>query len=117
MIVKVILAIFMRASAQHPPSNLSPRARADALLQRSIEELAWRELAAHPDGLGTGGAPGQRPAVLTQQRSLVVARKLTTAREILLWMTPSEAPKALQTSECSDLLDPMRASCWIFAQH
>ena len=48
---------------------------------------------------------------------LVAARKLTTSREILLWMTPSEAPKALQASECSELLDPMRASCWIFAQH
>ena len=48
---------------------------------------------------------------------LVVARKLTTSREMLLWMTPSEAPKALQASECSELLDPMRASCWIFAQH
>ena len=45
------------------------------------------------------------------------ARKLTPSREILLWMTPSEAPKALQASECSELLDPMRASCWIFAQH
>ena len=45
------------------------------------------------------------------------ARKLTSSREILLWMTPSEAPKALQASECSELLDPMRASCWIFAQH
>ena len=31
-------------------------------------------------------------------------------------MTPSEAPKALQASECSELLDPMRASCWISAQ-
>ena len=48
---------------------------------------------------------------------LVEARKLTTSREILLWMTPSEAPKALQASECSELLDPMRASCWISAQH
>ena len=48
---------------------------------------------------------------------LAVARKQTTSWEILLWMTPSEAPKALQTSECSELLDPMRASCWIFAQH
>ena len=48
---------------------------------------------------------------------LVVARKLTTSREMLLWMTPSEAPKALQASECSELLDPMRASCWISAQH
>ena len=48
---------------------------------------------------------------------LAAARKLTTPREILLWMTPSEAPKALQASECSELLDPMRASCWIFAQH
>ena len=48
---------------------------------------------------------------------LVEARKLTTSREILLWMTPSEAPKALQASECSELLDLMRASCWITAQH
>ena len=48
---------------------------------------------------------------------LAVARKLTTSLEILLWMTPSEAPKALQASECSELLDPMRASCWISAQH
>ena len=51
------------------------------------------------------------------QRWLAEARKLTASREILLWMTPSEAPKALQASECSELLDPMRASCWISAQH
>ena len=50
-------------------------------------------------------------------RLLVVAHKQTTSREILLWMTPSEAPKALQASECSELLDPTGASCWIFAQH
>ena len=50
-------------------------------------------------------------------RRLVAARKLATSGEILLWMTPSEAPKALQASECSELLDPMRASCWISAQH
>ena len=48
---------------------------------------------------------------------LAAARKLTTSWEILLWMTPSEAPKALQASECSELLDPMRASNWISAQH
>ena len=48
---------------------------------------------------------------------LAEARKLTAPEEILLWMTPSEAPKALQASECSELLDPTRASCWIFAQH
>ena len=39
------------------------------------------------------------------ERLLVEARKLTTSWEILLWMTPSEAPKALQASECSELLD------------
>ena len=50
-------------------------------------------------------------------KSLAAARKLTASREILLWMTPSEAPKALQASECSELLDPMRASDWISAQH
>ena len=48
---------------------------------------------------------------------LAAARKLTASREILLRMTPSEAPKALQASECSELLDPMRASDWISAQH
>ena len=48
---------------------------------------------------------------------LAVARKRTTSEEILLWMTPSEAPRALQTSECSELLDPVRVSCWISAQH
>ena len=47
---------------------------------------------------------------------LVAARKQATSEEILLWMTPSEAPKALQASECSELLDPTGASCWIFAQ-
>ncbi len=48
---------------------------------------------------------------------LEAARKLTSSGEILLWKTPSEAPEALQAPECSELLDPMRASCWIFAQH
>ena len=48
---------------------------------------------------------------------LVVAHKHTTTEEILLWMIPSEPPKALQASECSELLDPMRASCLILAQH
>ena len=36
-------------------------------------------------------------------------------RGILVWMTPSEVPKALQASGCSELLDPMRALCWSFA--
>ena len=49
------------------------------------------------------------------QIPLEEARKLTPSWEILLWMTPSEAPNALQASECSELLDPMRVSCWIFA--
>ena len=55
--------------------------------------------------------------VMCVRALLVDARKQSTSREILLWMTPSEAPKALQASECSELLDPMRASCWISAQH
>ena len=49
-------------------------------------------------------------------KPLVAALTQATSREILLWMTPSEAPKALQASECSELLDPTGASCWIFAQ-
>ena len=72
-----------------------------------------------------GGKSGQDYAALCVVDQLVIeckyllaeARKLTASKEILLWMTPSEAPKALQASECSELLDPMRASCWISAQH
>ena len=45
------------------------------------------------------------------------ARKLLASKEILLWMTPSEAPKALQASGCSELLDLTRTSSWISAQH
>ena len=59
----------------------------------------------------------QRTLSVVKLGLLVAARKLATSWEILLWMTPSEAPKALQASECSELLDPMRASCWISAQH
>ena len=47
---------------------------------------------------------------------LATARKRVASGEILLWMTPSEAPKALQASECSELLDPAGASFGIFAQ-
>ena len=49
--------------------------------------------------------------------ALATARMQIAAREIVLWTTPSEPPKALQASECSELLDPMRASCLILAQH
>ena len=47
---------------------------------------------------------------------LVFARTRPPLSEILLWMTPSEPPRALQASECSELLDPTRASCLIPAQ-
>ena len=63
--------------------------------------------------LRDAGSIGQGRAIAEW---LVVAQKQTTSREILLWMTPSEAPKALQASECSELLDPTGASYWIFAQ-
>ena len=48
---------------------------------------------------------------------LDVAHKHTSTKEILLWKIPSEPPTALQASECSELRDPMRASCQIPAQH
>ena len=32
-------------------------------------------------------------------------------------MTPSEAAKAFQATECKELLDPMSASRWIVAHH
>ena len=73
--------------------------------------------------MGFCGGHGRKPYVSTHiltiqvERLLVAAQKQTTSWEILLWMTPSEAPKALQASECSELLDPTRANCWISAQH
>ena len=36
--------------------------------------------------------------------------------EIMLWATPEVHPRALQTSECRELLNPTRASCLILAQ-
>ena len=40
------------------------------------------------------------------------ARKQLSSQEMLLWMTPSQAPKALQAQECceSELLDPPNTS-------
>ena len=74
--------------------------------------------ASAPGVVGPYGENGiQHASQLACMYMLEEARKLTSSREILLWMTPSEAPKALQASECSELLDPMRASCWISAQH
>ena len=37
---------------------------------------------------------------------LAIARKLTASYEILQWMTPSEAQKALQATECNELFRP-----------
>ena len=48
---------------------------------------------------------------------MVFARQQINSREILGWVTPSEAPKALQASERSDPVDPTRANSWISAQH
>ena len=44
-----------------------------------------------------------------KEDELATARMQIAAGEIVLWTTPSEPPKALQASECSELLDPMRA--------
>ena len=32
-------------------------------------------------------------------------------------MTPLEAANAVQATKCSELLDPMSASCWIIVTH
>ena len=58
-----------------------------------------------------------KPGKARWDQCLATARMQIAAREIVLWTTPSEPPKALQASECSELLDPMRASCLILAQH
>jgi hypothetical protein len=61
--------------------------------------------------------PERRGQGTPSRMMLATARMQIAAREIVLWTTPSEPPKALQASECSELLDPMRASCLILAQH
>ena len=47
-----------------------------------------------PDAMGSKSRASPKACM-----SLAAARKLAASREILLWMTPSEAPKALQASE------------------
>ena len=79
------------------------------LQTRAEVEASIRTVCARVQGTGDSS--------VRARASLAVARKQTASKEILRWMTPSEAPKAFQASERSDLLDPMRASCWISAQH
>ena len=81
----------------------------------NLVSYEWKHMCVPQDTVDRN--KGQTNVPTDQKTMLEEARKLTSSREILLWMTPSEAPKALQASECSELLDPMRASCWIFAQH
>ena len=65
-----------------------------------------------------GTSSNRNPSENSEHKlDLATARTQIAAREIVLWTTPSEPPKALQASECSELLDPMRASCLILAQH
>ena len=69
--------------------------KAKALASRTeIEKYQNKEDLEHRPG-----SPSVRPNLLA------VDRKLTTSREMLVCMTPSEAPKALQASECSELSD------------
>ena len=65
----------------------------------------------------TGGNVSLRPSKENVPAVLAVAQELTGSEEVLLWKAPSEAPKALQASECSELLDPMRVSFGISALH
>ena len=88
----------MPSTARHRTPDVRPRLQQGcAQAEMGANAHAW---------LTTRTTVGQAGCHL-----LAEARKLSTSREILLWMTPSEAPKALQASECSELLDPTRASC------
>ena len=57
------------------------------------------------------------PGCAMIEKMLVATRKLTTSGELLQWITLSEASKALQASESSELFNTMRASCGISAEH
>ena len=105
-----------------PPSRAAGARACDPPLGRRAGATSPPRAAGghHPTPSGGGRAPPHplgRRVLATPPPRLAAAHKLTASREMLLWMTPSEAPKALQASECSELLDPMRASCGIFAQH
>ena len=108
--------VCMHRLSAHPPTAHGTLSASRACMALFVEVL-WL-VGASPRSRGQFVTlPRGAPLAGTRADMLVVARKLTTSREMLLWMTPSEAPKALQASECSELLDPMRASCWISAQH
>ena len=89
----------VKASVHHRRHFEAGRRRMHARRAAWCRAMQWRR-------------DGGRKYFFTWCTLLVVARKQTTSREILLWMIPSEAPKALQASECSELLDPMRASSY-----
>ena len=74
-------------------------------MESSIAEFLMRQLAY--EQLPTKSQHHPSPQL---QIILADARKQPATQEILLWMTPLEAPKALQASECSELLGLMRAN-------
>ena len=111
-LIDLTLVQGLRADATHRSSCASLRAQRAHGRGRDGATAPRRPGATAPLGHGAVGPWGH-----ARRRSLLApALALRASREILLWMTPSEAPKALRASECSELLDPTGASCWIFAQ-
>ncbi len=98
-----------------PPPSPPPFLRGAA---RSAKRRCWvthasptaTRPAAGPSYCAISSVPHAEPPIMTP------AREHGADAEILLWMTPSESPRALQTSECNELLDPTRASWLILAQ-
>ena len=60
--------------------------------------------------------PGERFSFPRRNADWNPRGRVIPSKEILLWATPSEPPRALQASECSELLDPTRTSYVILAQ-
>ena len=110
----------MPGGAEERPRQVPQRGIGFGLLGRLARDTRTPNAPMQERDSGHGRAksePGLRGPGGASSLTLVAALEQTTSREILLWMTPSEAPKALQASECSELLDPTRANCWISAQH
>ena len=116
LIVKVILATFHAGFG--PTVRLSCAAR---LSGHAPSSLCLRE--GYPTTRSRVFQKDARPTrehisdCLAIAIFLAVTKKQATSREIALWMTPPGAPRALQASERSELLDPVRARCWISTQH
>ena len=108
-------AFVLNCVSQRPPSTRN----VENALKKAISQQGG------PDGMGhvshrcalAGlGVSGRKMCSISQQPSSTRPFPRTAGSPPALCMTSSEAPDALQAAERSELLNPVRANCWISAR-